>query len=201
LRYCLNSASLQFVDKGQPWPAGGEPVKTETAYFAGGCFWGVEHIFQQAPGVISAESGYQQGKTKDPTYKEVCTDTTGHAESVKVVYDPTVITYRQLLEGFFQMHDPTTLNRQGPDVGEQYRSAVFCTSPQQLEQAKAFVADLTARNAFKKPIVTQVEMARDFYPAEEYHQDYVEKTGRACHNVNPWPAIFGTAAGGKPSAH
>jgi peptide methionine sulfoxide reductase msrA/msrB len=201
LRYCLNSASLQFVDKGQPWPAGGEPVKTETAYFAGGCFWGVEHIFQQAPGVISAESGYQQGKTKDPTYKEVCTDTTGHAESVKVVFDPTVITYKQLLEGFFQLHDPTTLNRQGPDVGEQYRSAVFCTSPQQLEQAKAFVADLTARNAFTKPIVTQVEMARDFYPAEEYHQDYVEKTGRACHNVNPWPAIFGTAAAGKPSGH
>ncbi len=200
-RYCLNSASLQFVEQGQPWPKGGAPVKSETAYFAGGCFWGVEHSFHQAPGVLDAVSGFQQGKTSNPSYKDVCRDDTGHAESVKVVFDPSVITFQQLLEGFFKLHDPTTLNRQGPDVGEQYRSAIFCTTPEQLEQAKAFVADLTAHHAFKRPIVTQVEMAREFYPAEEYHQDYVVKTGQACHSVNPWPEIVGAANAAPASGH
>jgi peptide methionine sulfoxide reductase msrA/msrB len=165
LRYCLNSAALTFHEKDKPLPAQSQPVATETAYFAGGCFWGIEHIFQKAPGVISAESGYMQGRVDKPTYEQVCDGATGHAEAVKVVYDPKVITYPQLLEGFFAMHDPTQLNRQGPDVGDQYRSGVYATSAAQLEQAKAYVAELTSRKAFSRPIVTQVEMASAFWPA------------------------------------
>lgn len=194
LRYCLNSAALKFVEKGSEMPSESKPIKTETAYFAGGCFWGIEHIFQQAPGVISAESGYMQGQTDKPTYREVCDGDTGHAEAVRVVFDPTVITYRQLLQGFFKMHDPTQVNRQGPDAGTQYRSGVFCATPQQLEEARAYVAELTAKSAFRKPIATQVEAAKTFFPAEEYHQDYVDKTGRSCHVGNPWPEVLGAAA-------
>jgi peptide methionine sulfoxide reductase msrA/msrB len=199
LRYCLNSAALTFHEKGKPLPAQSQPVAIETAYFAGGCFWGIEHIFQKAPGVISAESGYMQGRVEKPTYEQVCDGSTGHAEAVKVVFDPKVITYRQLLEGFFAMHDPTQLNRQGPDVGDQYRSGVYATSPAQLEQAKAYVAELTARRAFSRPIVTQVEMASAFWPAEGYHQDYVERTGRVCHVGDPWPKVF-AAARSEPAA-
>jgi len=194
LRYCLNSAALKFVEKGSEMPSESKPIKTETAYFAGGCFWGIEHIFQQAPGVISAESGYMQGQTDKPTYREVCDGDTGHAEAVRVVFDPTVITYRQLLQGFFKMHDPTQVNRQGPDAGTQYRSGVFCATPQQLEEARAYVAELTAKSAFRKPIATQVEAAKTFFPAEEYHQDYVDKTGHSCHVGNPWPEVLGAAA-------
>jgi peptide methionine sulfoxide reductase msrA/msrB len=194
LRYCLNSAALTFHEKDKPLPAQSQPVATETAYFAGGCFWGIEHIFQKAPGVISAESGYMQGRVDKPTYEQVCDGATGHAEAVKVVYDPKVITYPQLLEGFFAMHDPTQLNRQGPDVGDQYRSGVYATSAAQLEQAKAYVAELTSRKAFSRPIVTQVEMASAFWPAEGYHQDYVERTGRVCHVGDPWPKIFAAKA-------
>ena len=190
LRYCLNSAALTFHAKGAELPAQSQPVAAETAYFAGGCFWGIEHIFQKAPGVMSAESGYMQGRVEKPTYEQVCDGSTGHAEAVKVVYDPKVITYRQLLQGFFAMHDPTQLNRQGPDVGDQYRSGVYATSPAQLEQAKAYVAELAARKTFSRPIVTQVEMATAFWPAEGYHQDYVERTGRACHVGDPWPSVF-----------
>jgi len=193
LRYCLNSAALKFHEKGSEMPSESKPIKTETAYFAGGCFWGIEHIFQQAPGVISAESGYMQGQTDKPTYREVCDGDTGHAEAVRVVFDPTVITYRQLLQGFFKMHDPTQVNRQGPDAGTQYRSGVFCATPQQLEDARAYVAELTAKSAFRKPIATQVEAAKTFFPAEDYHQDYVDKTGRSCHVGNPWPEVLGTA--------
>jgi methionine-S-sulfoxide reductase len=144
--------------------------------------------------VISAESGYMQGRVDKPTYEQVCDGATGHAEAVKVVYDPKVITYPQLLEGFFAMHDPTQLNRQGPDVGDQYRSGVYATSAAQLEQAKAYVAELTSRKAFSRPIVTQVEMASAFWPAEGYHQDYVERTGRVCHVGDPWPKIFAAKA-------
>src|SRR5688572_26004657 len=122
LRYCLNSASLVFHEKGSQLPPESQPVKTEVAYFAGGCFWGLEHYFEQGPGVLDAVSGYQQGEKSNPTYKEVCAGTTGHAETVKVVYDPARISYRRLLEAFFVMHDPTQLDRQGPDVGTQYRS-------------------------------------------------------------------------------
>ena len=193
LRYCLNSAALVFVEKGTKMPATSEPIKSETAYFAGGCFWGVEHIFQEAPGVITAESGYMQGTNENPTYKQVCGGDTGHAESVKVVFDPTVISFRQLAEGFFLMHDPTQVNRQGPDAGTQYRSGVYCSTPEQLAQAKDLVAKLTSEKKFSRPIATQVELAKKFYPAEEYHQDYVDKTGRVCHVGNPWPQVLGAA--------
>jgi peptide methionine sulfoxide reductase msrA/msrB len=197
LRYCLNSASLRFVDAGGALPdLDGtvvvpdmeKPSNMETAYFAGGCFWGIEHYFQKGPGVISAESGYMQGAAENPDYKKVCSGSTGHAETVKVVFDPTRITYRRLLEAFFKMHDPTELNRQGPDVGTQYRSGIWATSDKQLEDAKAYVKELAASKAFGgRPIVTQIERAKTFYPAEEYHQDYIEKTGRACHVTDPWP--------------
>ena len=193
LRYCLNSAALVFVEKGTKMPATSEPIKSETAYFAGGCFWGVEHIFQEAPGVITAESGYMQGAKENPTYEQVCGGETGHAESVKVVFDPTVISFRQLAEGFFLMHDPTQVNRQGPDSGSQYRSGIYCSTPEQLAQAKDLVAKLTSEKKFSRPIATQVELAKKFCPAEEYHQDYVDKTGRVCHVGNPWPQVLGAA--------
>ncbi len=186
-RHCLNSASLKFYEKGEEMPAESQPVQTETAYFAGGCFWGIEHYFQQGPGVIDAISGYMQGHVENPTYKQVCADNTGHAETVKVVYDPRRISYRQLLEAFFKMHDPTQLNRQGPDVGTQYRSGIYTVNEQQQREAQEFIAQLQAKNLFNgKKIVTEVEPAKTFYPAEDYHQDYVEKTGRACHVANPW---------------
>lgn len=186
MRHCLNSASLKFIEKGQDVPAESRPVDTQEAYFAGGCFWGIEHYFQQGPGVIDAVSGYMQGKVDKPTYKDVCTDTTGHAETVKVVFDPQRITYKQLLEAFFKMHDPTQLNRQGPDFGEQYRSGIYYTSDEQKREAEAFIKELQDKHAYNKPIVTEVEKAETFWPAEDYHQDYIAKTGRACHVTNPW---------------
>ncbi len=200
-RHCLNSASLRFYEKGAELPPESRPAtadkgdgtsasaKTEVAYFAGGCFWGVEHYFQKGPGVIDAVSGYMQGHTENPTYKEVCNKKTGHAETVKVVYDPSRITYRRLLEAFFAMHDPTQLNRQGPDVGDQYRSGIWTTSAEQQRQAEEFIREQQAGERFKgRKIVTQVEPARTFYPAEDYHQDYIVKTGRSCHVQNPWTA-------------
>jgi peptide methionine sulfoxide reductase msrA/msrB len=186
LRFCLNSASLKFYENGEERPAESMPVATETAYFAGGCFWGIEHYFEQGEGVIDAVSGYMQGTTADPTYKDVCAEDTGHAETVKVVFDPGVISYERLLRAFFDMHDPTQLNRQGPDVGDQYRSGIWTTSDAQRAAAEAFVKKLEAEARFKRPIVTQIEPAADFYAAEDYHQDYIAKTGRACHVKNPW---------------
>ena len=186
LRYCLNSASLQFYAKGDDLPEAAKPIETSVAYFAGGCFWGVEHHLQQTPGVISVVSGYQNGNTENPTYREICTGTTGHAESVKVVFDPATVTYRELLERFFWIHDPRQLNRQGPDVGTQYRSAVFAADAKQLEEAKAFVKEIEGQARFKgQPIVTQIEMADTFWPAEEYHQDYHDKNGGYC-PLPPW---------------
>lgn len=187
LRYCLNSASLKFYEEGDDRPASSQPVKTEVAYFAGGCFWGLEHYFQQGPGVLEAVSGYMQGEKENPTYKEVCTDTTGHAETVKVVYDPARISYERLLEAFFKMHDPTQLNRQGPDVGAQYRSGIWYANDAQKAAAEAYIAKLKKEGAFGgKQIVTQIEPAETFYAAEDYHQDYVVKTGRPCHIADPW---------------
>jgi len=187
LRYCLNSASLEFVEKGTDWPEASRPVKTETAYFGGGCFWGVEDRLQQTPGVIDAVSGYMGGHVKDPGYKAVCTDTTGHAEVVKVVFDPARISYTDLLGKFFKYHDPTQLNRQGPDVGTQYRSAIFASDPAQLEAAKKFVAEQAGNPRFKgKRIATEVVLADKegsagaFHAAEEYHQDYHVKHGGSC---------------------
>jgi peptide methionine sulfoxide reductase msrA/msrB len=194
LRFCLNSASLKFFEKGETLPPGSQPVKTETAYFAGGCFWGVEHWFQQGPGVIDAVSGYMQGNVESPTYREVCSHSTGHAESVKVVFDPARISYERLLEAFFVLHDPTQLDRQGVDVGDQYRSGIWTTSEAQKAAAEKYVQKLTAEKRFGgKKIVTRIEPAQKFWPAEEFHQDYIEKTGASCHVVNPWKA--GAAAG------
>lgn len=184
LRYCLNSASLSFIEKGTEAPAASRPIETATACFAGGCFWGVEDRFQQVAGVIDAVSGFQGGWVKDPTYKQVCFEETGHAEAVRVVYDPKVVSYEELLAFFFRVHDPTQLNRQGPDVGVQYRSAIFAANAEQAKAAKEFVERLQQTPKFaQRRIVTQVvgpEAAGEFYPAEEYHQDYHAKHGGSC---------------------
>ncbi len=188
LRYCLNSASLVFYDENEERPAASQPlVQTETAYFAGGCFWGIEHYFQQGPGVIDAVSGYMQGETQNPTYKDICYTETGHAETVKVVFDPKRISFQRLLEAFFAMHDPTQLNRQGPDTGTQYRSGIWYTNEAQKKASQAFIDDMQKSDAYAgKSIVTQIEEAEKFYLAEDYHQDYVDKTGRPCHIADPW---------------
>ncbi len=152
------------------------------ATFAAGCFWGVEARFQQLPGVTATAVGYEGGQLDKPTYHDVCTDQTGHAEAVEIDYDPAQIGYTQLLEAFFALHDPTQLNRQGPDWGSQYRSAIFFHSPEQEEEAKQFIVRLTAEKRFAKPIVTQVVPAETFWRAEEYHQKYLEKRGAlSCH--------------------
>ena len=152
------------------------------ATFAAGCFWGVEAQFQQLPGVLSTAVGYEGGTLSNPTYKDVCTDRTGHAEAVEIDYDPEKVSYEQLLEAFFSLHDPTQLNRQGPDLGTQYRSAIFYHSPEQKATAEAFIARLTAEKRFAKPIVTQVVPAETFWLAEDYHQKYLEKRGMlSCH--------------------
>ena len=154
----------------------------EKATFAAGCFWGVEARFQQLPGVIETAVGYEGGSLDSPTYQQVCTDRTGHAEAVEIDFDPAKITYRQLLDEFFALHDPTQLNRQGPDWGTQYRSAVFFHSPEQEKTARETIARLTAENRFPKPIVTQVVPAEAFWRAEDYHQKYLEKRGMlSCH--------------------
>ena len=185
-RFCLNSASLHFYEHGDEIPMQSKPVQTETAYFAGGCFWGVEHWFQKGKGVINVESGYMQGQTIDPTYKDVCSGTSGHAETAKVTFDPKVISFETLLAAFFKMHDPTQIDRQGPDVGSQYRSGVWTTSKKQESVANAFIKELTDTNVYSSEIATEVEPAKTFYLAEEQHQDYIENTGRACHVTNPW---------------
>jgi peptide-methionine (S)-S-oxide reductase len=154
---------------------------TEVATFGAGCFWGVEAAFRQLPGVIDAVSGYMGGRKENPTYQDVCSDRTGHAEVVQVTYDPQKVSYHELLDLFWRMHDPTTLNRQGPDVGTQYRSAIFFHSPEQQKEALASKAALEATGKFKRPIVTTIEPAQPFYRAEEYHQRYNEKHGVSCH--------------------
>jgi peptide methionine sulfoxide reductase msrA/msrB len=180
-RFCMNSAALKFVPEGSPLPPESRPVETQTAYFAGGCFWGVEDFFQNTPGVVDAISGYMNGHTENPTYKDVCTDQTGHAETVKVVFDPKRAPFRRLLEVFADHVDLGTLNRQGPDVGTQYRSAVFAANAEQKDQAEAFLKELQASPRYAgRKIVTAVEMAKTFYPAEEYHQDYHLKHGGSC---------------------
>lgn len=152
------------------------------ATFAAGCFWGVEDAFRQVKGVSSTTVGYTGGQTKSPTYKQVCTDTTGHAEAVEVEFDPKQVSYRELLALFFQSHDPTTLNRQGPDHGTQYRSAIFYHDAEQETEAREAKAALEKAGIFKRPIVTQIVPAPDFYRAEDYHQQYFEKQGiRSCH--------------------
>lgn len=154
----------------------------EKATFAAGCFWGVEATFRQVPGVKSTRVGYAGGKLENPTYKDVCTDRTGHAEAVEVEYDPAQVSYEQLLNIFWDNHDPTQLNRQGPDFGTQYRSAIFYHSPAQQAAAQASKKALEKSGRFSRPIVTEIAPAPTFYQAEDYHQQYLEKRGLAsCH--------------------
>lgn len=155
---------------------------TETATFGAGCFWGIEAAFRNIPGVLDATAGYSGGHMENPTYKDVCTDETGHAEVVQVTFDPSKLSYEQLLDAFWKMHDPTQVNRQGPDFGSQYRSAIFFHSPEQKAAAEKSKAVLQASGKFRKPIATEITPAGPFYRAEEYHQRYLEKRGAAsCH--------------------
>jgi len=154
----------------------------EKATFGAGCFWGVEAAFQQIPGVTETAVGYEGGSLASPSYKDVCTDRTGHAEVVELTFDPAKVSFERLLEEFFALHDPTQLNRQGPDWGSQYRSAVFFHSPEQEATARQFIERLTQERRFGRPIVTQVVPAQTFWRAEEYHQKYLEKRGAvSCH--------------------
>lgn len=180
LRYCINAVSLAFRPP------------TAVATFGAGCFWGVEAVFAATPGVIDAQVGYMGGKTEKPTYQEVCSDETGHAEVCEVRYDPSKVTFGKLLTVFFENHDPTTPNRQGPDVGRQYRSAIFTHDQAQADAAKAFIAAIDASGRLKRKIVTEVTPAATFWRAEEYHQDYFAKHGEACHR--PHGVTFGDLA-------
>jgi peptide-methionine (S)-S-oxide reductase len=155
---------------------------TELATFGAGCFWGVEVTFRNTPGVRDVLVGYLGGTLANPTYRDVCTGRTGHAEVVQVKYDPAEVSYDKLLDVFWENHNPTTLNRQGPDVGTQYRSAIFYHTPEQKRAAKESKASLEASGRFRRPVVTEITEASTFYPAEDYHQRYLEKRGLAsCH--------------------
>lgn len=212
-RFCVNSASLKFIPLSQLKQKGYEQylklfgnknsadsaaknknfdfknqnknsAKTETATLAGGCFWGVEHLLKKLPGVISSQAGYIGGTTENPTYKSISTGLTSHAEAVQIVFDPQKISYKEVLSYFWRLHNPTELNRQGPDVGTQYRSAIFYHSELQKDLAKKSLAEFDNSGVFKKKVVTQIIKTSTFYPAEEYHQDYFKKnTGLVCHTV------------------
>ncbi len=174
-RHCVNSVSMNFV----PDPVKAQPA-TEKAIYAGGCFWGVEYYLEQKEGVISVTSGYIGGTKEDPTYKEVCYTNTGHAEAVEVIFDPSRVTYEELTRLFFEIHDPTQVNRQGPDVGEQYRSEIFYLSEDQKQVAEKLIHLLKSKG-YK--VATRVTRATTFWPAEDYHQDYYEQKGTLpyCH--------------------
>lgn len=175
-RHCVNSVSMVFkADR-----PGSDSQKTETAIFAAGCFWGVQHYFSQAPGVISTEVGYTGGTKNNPTYKEVCSHTTGHVEAISVVFDPLKTTYEELVKLFFEIHDPTQTTGQGPDIGPQYLSVIFYGDDHQKAVAEKLIGILQAKGL---KIATKVRPATTFWPAEEYHQDYYEKTGGTpyCH--------------------
>lgn len=159
--------------------------KTDTATFANGCFWCTEAIFEELNGVVSAVSGYTGGQVENPTYKQVCTGETGHAEALQIVYDPSKISFDELLEVFWETHDPTTLNRQGNDVGTQYRSGIFYHNQEQKEKAEKYKTELDKSGAFDKPIVTEITPFTKFYPAEDYHQQYFENN----ENANPYCKI------------
>ena len=173
LRYCLNSAALNFVPAAKE-KDGAKPALAEAA-FAAGCFWGVEAVFRGLPGVREATVGYQGGHKENPTYEDVCSGRTGHAETVHVRYDPALTSYDDLLNLFWAEHDPTTPNRQGPDVGTQYRSAIFTYTPEQKAAAEASKAKLDASHVHSRPVVTEITPAPKFYRGEEYHQRYIEK--------------------------
>ncbi len=172
------SRTTQTNDEGQ----GEREMATETATFGAGCFWGVEETFRTTPGVTDTEVGYAGGQTENPTYKEVCSHGTGHAEVVQLQYDPEQISYEELLAIFFEMHDPTQVNRQGPDVGDQYRSVIFYHTDEQKQAAEEMKSELDASGQYARPIATQIEPAPTFWPAEDYHQEYLKKRGGgACH--------------------
>lgn len=155
--------------------------KRETAIFAAGCFWGVQYYFDEVPGVLESEVGYTGGDVEYPTYEQVCDHTTGHAEAVKLVFDPNKVSYETLLRHFFRLHDPTQLNRQGPDIGDNYRSAIFYTTESQRETAERILEELNDTD-FSGKIVTEITAAGDWWPAEDYHQKYTERTGHGmCH--------------------
>ena len=163
------------------------------AIFAGGCFWGVEHFFKGMMGVSSVISGYSGGHTENPTYEDVVTGTTGHIEVVQIEYDENIVSYDALLDMFFKIHDPTTIDRQGPDVGEQYKSVIFYANQDEMNAANKKIKIIDAGNFFNDPIVTEVREAAIFYKAEEYHQDFIEKTGRMCYHqmyVNQNQTLF-----------
>lgn len=185
-RYCVNSAALMFIPYNKLDEKGyGEYKKLfsfQTATFAGGCFWGVEHLFAQLDGVISATSGYTGGTLENPSYKDVSSGKSGHAEAVQIKFDPNILNYRELVDYFWRVHDPTQLNKQGFDTGTQYRSAIFYYNEEQKQIAEESKAAFDAKGIFNKPAVTEIVPAEEFYVAEEYHQDYYEKnTARSCH--------------------
>ena len=196
-RHCVNSLSMTFYPAGSPEEAQalgrpGEQACTATAIVAGGCFWGVEDAFRKMPGVCDAVSGYTGGRTPDPTYEAVSGGNTGHAEAVRVTFDPSVTSYEQILRRFFEIHDPTQLDRQGPDVGEQYRSAVFFLDAEQETVARSLMGRL---QELGYDVVTRLEPAGPFYMAEDYHQRFTERTGRGgCHMPVP---RFDIPAGGR----
>ena len=209
MRYCINSASLRFIPVAEMEKAGyakfqepfvkagllkagagaavaeksSAPAKRETAILAGGCFWGMEEILRKIPGVLETMVGYTGGTVKNPTYEQVCSGGTGHAEGIRVVFDPSKLSYEQLLGYFFRMHDPTRLNQQHNDVGTQYRSAIFYTSDEQKQTAERVKAQVNTARKWKRPAVTEITKASDFYPGEGYHQKYLEKNpgGYNCH--------------------
>jgi peptide methionine sulfoxide reductase msrA/msrB len=200
LRYCMNSAALRFVPVERLAAEGyGEFLSAfekaglaprdssqrETAILAGGCFWGMEDILRKQPGVVETEVGYSGGTTRNPRYEDVKTGRTGHAESIRIVFDPARTSFEEILRLFFRMHDPTTLNRQGNDIGTQYRSAIFYTSDAQRKTAEKAKAEASVSGRWTKPITTEITPAGEFWPAEEYHQDYLEKHpgGYTCHYV------------------
>ncbi len=182
-RYCINSASLDFVPQGQPTPSLRNPYPHEAASepgvatFGAGCFWGVESAFRQVSGVVDAQVGYSGGSVEDPSYEHVCTGTTGHAEAIEVGFDPEKVSFGELLDVFFACHDPTQLNRQGPDIGSQYRSVIFYHNEAQQYAALSAIDRLHLSGRLPRPITTEVAEATLFYRAEEYHQRYFEKRG------------------------
>jgi methionine-S-sulfoxide reductase len=179
-RYCINSVALQFAEEGTSQMASEESIgKREKALFGAGCFWGVEAAFRRIEGVVSTSVGYSGGTTVNPTYEEVCSGRTGHAEVVEVVYDPSRVSYDDLLDVFWSIHDPTQVNRQGPDVGAQYRSAIFYHDEKQKAAAEVFRDRLKKSGKYHKPIATEIVPAAAFHRAEDYHQRYMEKHGQA----------------------
>lgn len=159
----------------------------QEAIFGAGCFWGVQDYFDQVPGVVETEVGYIGGHVDSPTYEQVCSHTTGHAEATRIVFNPSKVSYETLLRQFFRMHDPTQLNRQGPDIGDNYRSAIFYKNDSQKALAQKIIGELDKSGEFKKPIVTTLEKAGQWWPAEEYHQKYTQKTGYGACHINYTP--------------